>query len=372
MKEREKPGESDLWLVPESGNFQEFLGLYLERAENFIPKFISGRRILLPFSSPFIDKTYEEAEKLISGGKKLRGALVALGFSVAGGERKLEDAVIGASVGYEFLHNAFLVHDDIQDRATLRRGQPVAWRNFAQMVPQDSEHYGISQGISLGDMIAFWGPLLFSDRRIPGNRVREATAILSQVVETTVIGQILDLAPYRNIDEISRDELLTIACNKTAVYSFIAPLQIGAVLGGTRNNSPLLSAIERFGTPLGIAFQIQDDILGVCSTEEELGKSVFSDLAEAKKTLLFSELYKRLREDEKQYFLTLWGGRNVGMTGLDWVRKRARETGALAIVGEFTQTLIEEARIAIPNISQDSRVQRIFTQLADFVTQREY
>lgn len=369
----------DLWAVLARADGDGFLDWYADRAEAAAEAIVRDRRgetlQEIPFRpTPPLSIAFEEAGRMISGGKKLRGALLVLGFAIAGGEADLVDRVIDASIGYEFLHNAFLVHDDIMDRASERRSRPSAWRVFSTALRDaaDAEHHGISQAINLGDIIAFWGPLLIAHPAFPGDRAQQAIRILNRTVQATVLGQILDVDPAMRLDTLTEDYVLAIARNKTARYSFVGPLEIGAVLGGMPADDPALQAMESYGIPVGIAFQLKDDYLGVYGDERRVGKPVISDLAEGKKTLLFLELYRRLDEGDRERLISFWG--NIAASedrDLPWVRAKGIATGAVEVVLARLHALVAEARRSIPGVSRDPRIQSLLDQIAEFAIQRD-
>ncbi len=359
------------WVIPQSGEFTEFSERYLALADPAARKVIEEFRLHIPVEHPALTAVFSEAEKLITGGKKLRGAFVALGFSIAVGEPHLYSDVIDASIGYEFLHNAFLVHDDIMDRGFVRRGKTSAWVALGSLANGLHEQEGIAQAINLGDMVAYWLPEILASRHFPPRRVQRAIGILSRTVQTTVAGQILDVNSTVNALTQSEDAMLSIALYKTALYSFVAPLHIGMALGRA-SAATRFDACHQFGVPIGIAFQLQDDILGLYSTEAELGKSVTSDLVEAKKTILFQEIYNRLDATDKEQFLSIYHAGQVTETELEWVKGAGIQTGALQAVESRARSLITEGRMFIPRISSDLRIRNLLYDISDFVLNRKF
>jgi geranylgeranyl diphosphate synthase type I len=360
------------WLLPEDGNLSTYLNAYLALADAAVDEILARRRSDVPVDTIPVNLGFSEVEKLVRGGKKLRGALIALGFAIAGGDAGLRRAVVEASIGYECLHNALLIHDDIMDRATVRRGQPTAWRVFANTLPEDGDHYGVAQAINLGDMIAYWLPALVAQKAFRPERVIEAIQIISHAVQTTVIGQMLDVDPDITILLPSDERLMDILRCKTAVYTIVAPLQMGAVLGNMRQSTRAYQSIERFGLPVGMAFQLQDDILGVYGTESQLGKSVTSDLSEGKKTLLFWELHRRLDPHDQKRFMSTFGNQDVTEADVTWVRDKGRQTGALGAVQQRAQELITQATSVISDITADIRARLLLKSVADFVIERRF
>src|SRR3989344_4663995 len=200
---------------------------------------------LLPFALGLLNST--------RGGKRIRGVLVKLGFEIASpayGEARND--VLKVAAAYEILHAGFLIHDDIMDESTVRRGQPSLYQSLGGM------HQGISQAISVGDIALYLPIKLISETNFLGDYKLKALNQLSEIVMNTGWGQILDMEP--NSAEASRDKEF-IYLFKTAKYTIAGPLQIGAILGEMDPTSPEFRGIKEFGENLGIAYQLQDDIL---------------------------------------------------------------------------------------------------------------
>ena len=185
------------------------------------------------------------------GGKRIRGVLVKLGHEIASSNTPRND-ILKVSAAYEILHAGFLIHDDIMDKSTVRRGQPSLYQSLG------GDHQGISQAISVGDIALYLPIKLISGTNFLGDYKLKALNQLSEIVMNTGWGQILDMEP--NSAEASRDKEF-IYLFKTAKYTIAGPLQIGAILGGMDPTSPEFRGIKEFGENLGIAYQLQDDIL---------------------------------------------------------------------------------------------------------------
>lgn len=186
--------------------------------------------------------------KSCQGGKRIRGTLVVLGFELGkhhlGDEGVSGKAIFKVAAAYEIFHSAILTHDDVIDQSNLRRGKPSLYKVLG------GNHYGISQTISLGDYGFFLAFQIISEANFPQNYKIQALGLFSKVVMDTTWGEMLDLEKV--------DPYLVMKL-KTACYTISGPLQVGAVLAGADQN--LIKVLGRFGESLGIAFQIQDDIL---------------------------------------------------------------------------------------------------------------
>lgn len=179
------------------------------------------------------------------GGKRIRGALVKLGYELVAEDGRLKSVdILKIGAAYEIFHTAILVHDDIIDKSIMRRDKPSLHQALG------GNHYGISQAISLGDYGFFLSYKIICETGFPGDSKIKALTLFSKIMMNTAWGQMLDL---ENTDPI------IVMKFKTARYTIFGPLQIGALLGGTDEKQ--IKIIGDFGENLGIAYQIQDDIL---------------------------------------------------------------------------------------------------------------
>lgn len=201
---------------------------------------------------PLVDKFI----KACQGGKRIRGTLVKLGYEMGKsttdyrlpttaevGRQKSED-IIKIAAAYEIFHTAILAHDDIIDQSLERRGGPSLYQALG------GNHYGISQAITLSDAGFFLAIKIISESKFEEKLKNQALRMFAKTMVDTAIGQMLD---------IQKGDPATIMRLKTAKYTVSGPLQIGTILAGGKQN--LLDQLDKFGTYLGIAFQIKDDIL---------------------------------------------------------------------------------------------------------------
>lgn len=179
---------------------------------------------------PLVDKFIESC----GGGKRLRGKLVLLGYKLAAGKQNRE--VLKIAAAYEIMHAAILAHDDIIDQSLTRRDKPSLYKAV-----------GTEQAITLADLGFFLAIKIIAESKFPEKAKNEALKLFSQTMMDTAIGQMLD---------IQKSDPVLVRKLKTAKYTVAGPLQLGAVLAGGK-----LDLLDQFGTNLGIAFQIKDDIL---------------------------------------------------------------------------------------------------------------
>lgn len=279
------------------------------------------------------------------GGKRVRPCFVALGWAAAGGDvRSDRPVVLGAAV--ELLHASALLHDDVVDASTSRRGAPTAHiagadRHRREEMVGDPDTYGRGLAILAGDVAMAIADGMVTD-------VAPATRAQWQAMKTEVaVGQILDhgaTATGTRVDAVA----LEVVRLKTSQYTVVRPLLIGAseAAGMSRALDPTLaSALTAFGSAVGEAFQLRDDVLGVFGDEAITGKPVGADLSEGKPTLLLSIATSRATDDQRRVL-----GR-VGSTRLDAravaeITDVIRATGSLdAVESRITDRTVEAARV---------------------------
>ncbi len=220
-------------------------------------------------------------------GKGLRPALCIATARALGG--KAEDAV-PAAAGLEMLHNAFLVHDDIEDGSESRRGSPTM-------------HHRVGTPIALnaGDAMNALAMRLF---RESGERVGPAAALrildeVDHMLLESLEGQAMELGWVRDNDLTGSDDYLRLVLKKTAWYSFIHPLRIGALVA--RHDDPNLERFDRFGYLLGLAFQIKDDVLNLAGSRSRYGKEIDGDLWEGKRTLVLAHALAHSQPADREW-----------------------------------------------------------------------
>lgn len=220
------------------------------------------------------------------GGKGVRPALLLASCQAFG--RPWQEA-LSAAVALELLHNAFLVHDDVEDQSALRRGEPTL-----------HELHGLGLAVNAGDALAHLAlqPLL-EDAALSSRVKQRLVAELVAVVRQSTEGQALDLGwRWDSVVDLDPTAYLTMAGQKTCWYSTVAPLRMGAIIGSAGTAG--LRALSRFGFHLGIAFQIRDDLLDL-DCDALTGKEPFGDLREGKRTLMLIHLLATADAEDRRW-----------------------------------------------------------------------
>lgn len=246
---------------------------------------------------------------LASGGKRLRATLVLLACDAVGGRSR---AAVDAAAAIEILHNFTLVHDDIMDRAALRRGKPTIHRKWDQ-----------NTAILTGDeMIAHAYNIILNTRSEHfTNILQRFTTAFVEVCE----GQALDKA-FESRNDVALSEYLLMIKKKTSRL-ISAATEIGALIGG--GSERMVKALRVFGERLGMAFQIQDDLLDITGSTRKFGKTIGGDIFEGKKTFLLLTALEASRGNDRKTLMKVVH-RSVTREMIPVVREIYDRSGALA------------------------------------------
>ncbi|MEV0776480.1 polyprenyl synthetase family protein [Streptomyces sp. NPDC050433] len=233
---------------------------------------------------------------VLGGGKRVRPTFAWLGWIGAGGDRHgpAATAVLSACAGLELLHAAALIHDDIIDASRTRRGRPAAHVAFARRHRErgfsgDSEAFGTAIAILVGDLAQTWADAMVRASGLPMDAQARLAPVWTAVRSEVLYGQLLDLTNQAGEDE-NIESALRVNQFKTASYTVERPLEFGAAIAGA--GAGLVAAYREFGSHIGIAFQLRDDLLGVFGDPAVTGKPSGDDLREGKRTVLLATALK--------------------------------------------------------------------------------
>lgn len=339
-----------------------YLRNYAQSADKFLNSFFAQKKKAADKIDPRLGRMLDVFQNYTYGGKKIRGALTALGYQLAGG--KDFGSILPVSCGIELLHNFLLIHDDIIDKDEVRRGKPTVHTLFSK---KNGEHFGISKGIIAGDIGAFLGYELIVGSVFSKKRINEAFSKLNEYLLKTGYGQVLDIE-FDFKKKVSWDDILKVRTYKTAYYTIIMPLTVGAILGGAKDKT--LKAIERYGVSVGIAFQLTDDILGVFGKSDKTGKSNESDIREGKKTLLFVKALELAKGRERQFLLKWYGSDKLDKNKIEKIREIIKDSGSLDYSRKLAEEMTEKGKRFIPKITRNSEFREVLSSLADFMVYR--
>ena len=295
---------------------------YLER---FFAEKLAHAATVAPESEHLLDAL---RAFVMGGGKRIRAALVAAGYRCYAPEPE-DDRLPAAGAAVELLHGFLLAHDDVFDRDPTRHGVPTLHRRFgeelaAKYPEADAPRYGASLAILAGDVAGMLAYEALARAPAPPERLLAATRVLAGIALDTGYGEALDVLAELEpgVDEA---RVLQIHRYKTAKYTIEGPLHIGALLAGAGPQD--LAALGAFAVPLGIAYQLQDDVLGAFGSEAATGKPVGADLREGKRTLLSVH---GLRGPYAAELRRLIGNPDLDAEGIARAQAHLRRGGSLA------------------------------------------
>ncbi|MGH2568344.1 MAG: polyprenyl synthetase family protein [Bacteroidota bacterium] len=271
---------------------------------------------------------------LHGGGKRIRSVLVLVACEAVGGSR---DNALHASAAMEFLHNFTLVHDDIMDNATSRRGRTTVHNKWDHNV-----------AILVGDEL-----LALSFRallRTPSALVHEITKVFTEGVVEVCEGQAYDKEFETKARVRLKDYLLMIQ-KKTAKLVSVST-ELGG-LAGNGSEREILS-LRRYGEHVGRAFQIQDDLLDITADERDFGKAIGSDLQEGKRTFLFLEALRKAKGEDKRLLLAVAKNSGVSRKKIKEFQRIYRETGAIESARTWVAHDLAEAKRELDNLRKST------------------
>ncbi len=319
---------------------------------------------------PFMKHYYRDLAAYSSRpGKRVRPLVMLASYSgYKKGKSDMEEAVkLAAAV--ELMHSFLLVQDDIIDRSESRRGGSALHVMAGERMGRPPFDMSSAAGVAvvLADVIFSNALELVASAEICNRARRRFLSVFASTYEMTAWGQVLDIEMSSGGGLGSpKDTPLTISKLKTAYYTIMYPLLMGRVLAGPDDPAEE-EAIRAFAIPLGMAFQIRDDLLGVFGAETETGKPSDSDLAEGKMTLLIQNAIDAFDSRGKEAFLKLFLSPRKTEAGVKKMRRLIVESGAHEKTAAEHDRLIEEAAAALPSLSLSKKAVPVFQGLVGAV-----
>ncbi|GAA5058703.1 polyprenyl synthetase family protein [Nocardia callitridis] len=259
--------------------------------------FHTRREIVDPLGPVFVDTADALADFVLRGGKRTRPAFAYSGWLGAGGapDTAEAEAVLTACSALELVQACALVHDDIIDSSRTRRRFPTVHVDFEQRHRDrrwagESAHFGTSVAILIGDLALAWADDMVHWSGLPPAALTRFAPVWAAMRTEVLGGQLLDVNGEAGGDE-SVEAALRINRYKTAAYTVERPLHLGAALADA--DADLIAAYRTYGTDIGVAFQLRDDLLGVFGDPAVTGKPSGDDLREGKRTVLLAEALRR-------------------------------------------------------------------------------
>lgn len=302
---------------------------------------------------PKPESLYKPQRYILSGSaKRIRPVLVLIGCGMTGGDPK---KALPAALAVELLHNFTLIHDDIMDEADSRRGRDavhVKWDLPVAILAGDSMFVQAYRQLGLLD---------------PAIDFRKMIHIFTEGINHVCEGQALDME-FESRDNVTAQEYLEMIAGKTGAL-ISASLQMGALAGGAADEQ--LEPLKEAGESLGLAFQVQDDLLDVTADPQKFGKKQGGDICEGKKTILMLTTLERCTTDERERITNAIAEGPLSEEMIQWVSGLFHQYEAIKTAKEMMDTYYAKAEKAIQTF-EDSPYKEDLTKLIHFLKNRDY
>jgi geranylgeranyl diphosphate synthase type I len=276
---------------------------FRDRVQEVLDAFVAEQARRLEPLGEDAGRLVQAARESVTGGKRFRAMFCYWGYRAVRGRltgAREEEALVRAAASLELLHASALVHDDVMDASDTRRGRPATHRAFEAGHRGlgwrgDPAQYGVAAAILLGDLLLSWADELLRECGLPDSLVHDALGYFDTTRSEVIVGQFLDVSVQAR-GRASVEESMQVLMYKSAKYSVERPLHLGAALAG--GPEEVLTALTGYGIPLGQAFQLRDDLLGVFGDPGVTGKPAGDDLSEGKRTVLIALALAAARPDQ--------------------------------------------------------------------------
>ncbi len=317
----------------------------------------------------------------VTGGKTIRGSLVVLGYELFN-QKYLQLApleqqnLLKLAAVVELTHSMFLIQDDILDLDDLRRGQAALhaqYRQLGQSLDLEHElgHFGDCLAVMASDLLIFWAQELLGSLEIKADQFKKISLIYSQEMVHTVYGEMADFYFASVRSDIKPKQIKEMMLYKTARYSLVNPLLLGASLAGA--NQAQTELLIELAQNLGLIFQIKDDELGLFAQQDTLGKPVGSDIKEGKETLFKALLFDQANQAELVKLKQIFGQSDLNLEQITYVRELL---GKYEVVAQLQTEVAELAQVVRQQIKKLSELgakiqaQQLLGQLLEYLLTR--
>lgn len=309
---------------------------------------------------------------LLRGGKRIRGTLAIVAYEMFGG--KDAELILQAACALEILNTYILVADDIQDRSPMRRGGPTVHEQLRQYheahhLEGKSGHFGVSLAIDSFLIAQHYAMNIIATLSIdPEIRLRAMTNI-NKCFIVTAHGQTLDIV-NESVGAVDDKAVNNVLEWKTAYYTFINPLQLGAILAGAPDAA--LDILAEYGLHAGRVFQLSDDILGIFSEATESGKSPLDDVKEGKHTALMAYALKNAPKPDTYFLSQSLGNQRLTAAEFEQCRRILIDCGALDYAKELASDSAATARqVIVKNTNWPKKSKQFLIELVQYLVDRK-
>ena len=337
-----------------------------------LTEFVQGENKYLAKIGSELDPVSGGIEKfLLESGKRLRPIFAYAG--VIGTGTKPTKELIRAFASLELIHVCALIHDDVMDGSDTRRGAPSIHKSFEKMHQEkklvgSAAQFGISSAILLGDLALIWSAQMLHKAGLASDQLIKSLPIYDEMRVELMAGQYLDVYEQA-LGTQSVERSLKVARYKSGKYTIERPLHFGASLGGASTN--LITAYTNYGVPLGQAFQLRDDLLGIFGDPVVTGKPAGDDLREGKRTALMAVTMERASPVQLKELSRNFGDPNLTNQQVSTLQSIIVETGAQAHIESMIEELTNTSLSALTHDEISTVGKALLTELADIATNRK-
>ena len=308
-------------------------------------------------------------EFITDGGKRFRPIFAYLGYLGTGAAARPE--ILKACTALELVHVCALIHDDVMDGSDTRRNKPAIHRLFQSLHSDssyqgNSERFGLASAILLGDLALVWADRLLVESGITREEFINAQEVFSDMRDELMAGQYLDVLEGA-LATTSVERSLKVARFKSGKYSIERPLHFGAALAG---HTEFNETYSNFGLPLGEAFQLRDDVLGVFGDPKITGKPAGDDIREGKRTVLIAVTMENATPTERNTLTSALGNPSLSDSQVEEIQGIIKSSGALSEVEKLITELTEQAISALQQSKVEGKIVGVLKEMAIIATQR--
>ena len=307
---------------------------------------------------------------LLDSGKRLRPLFAYAGFAAAGGS--IEKSAIRAMAALELLQACALIHDDLMDGSDTRRGKPSIHRHFESVHVQEqldgfAPQYGLSAAVLLGDLALVWSDQMLNTAGLTTEQYARVMPFYNEMRVELMAGQFLDIHEQTQKDT-NVDRSMKIARYKSGKYTIERPLHLGAAIASPSQD--VVAALSSYGLPLGEAFQLRDDLLGVFGDPSVTGKPAGDDLREGKRTVLIAMTNERQSDAQREIGRKHFGKPDIDAEGVAILQEIIESTGARAELEATIDRLTDQSLTAAQSHVFTDDGKALLVELANIATKR--
>lgn len=357
--------------IKEYANLLEFFIYYKTKLKEFETELKKINKSFLENDNVIVIDAINKFINMNGDGKFLRGCLIDLGYKLT----KNDDYAKTLSLAYETFETSILIHDDIIDNAHLRRNKETIHETYKDEFKKynvENDNTNTSLALCIGDLGFFYTNEMITHKYKNDKNLAKLLSYYNNIVIKTIKGEIIDVAlPFieKNDKEhtLHEEDIMEIYRLKTSWYTVVGPFVLGMILGNSKAKD--IETFEKVLEPLGIAFQIKDDILGIYSSKEILGKSVYSDIEEFKQTILYS--YIKINRNDLLGELLKYYGKSITEEESKKVQELFENSGALEYATNKMNEMFNEVYTNIKLMDIKEYTKNILLGLILFLRLRE-